>query len=269
MIPVCYCGNAGIFNGVLLSLLSLLNRTNEDIDVYLLTMDLTDVNEKFSPFNDEQINLLQSVLKSKNNGGKVTKLDVGNYYREYFLGTTNEKTGYTPYSMIRLFLDFLPVPDKLIYLDADLMFTGDIKQLYDEEIEGYEFGAVKDFMGTFWINKNYCNSGVLLLNMPEIKQTRLFEKCRSKVAKTKMFMPDQSALNFLVNNKKILPRKYNEQRSITQDTVIKHFCKGIKWLPFFHIYNIKQWQRDKVINKLGITCFNGEYEEFDRITGRK
>ena len=63
----------------------------------------------------------------------------------------------------------------------------------------------------------------------------------------------------------ILDRKFNEQRTPVADTVVKHFNKGIKWIPFFHIYNIKQWQIDKVHKKLKIFCFDDIYEEYNKI----
>ena len=264
MINVCYCVNSGVFNGLLLSILSMLNRTKERVNVIVLTMDLTFLNPNFLPLSTSQTNLLKRVISQKN-GGSLIVFDVSTLYKTHFLGGKNERTGYTPYSMIRLFLDLLPVPEKIAYLDADVMFTGDIKTLFDQDISTVEFGACKDFMGKFWIDKNYCNSGVMLLNLAKIKESKLFEKCRKVVASKKMFMPDQTALNRLATSKKILPNKFNEQRNVKKDTVIKHFCKGIKWLPFFKIYNVKQWQRDKVKTFLKINCFDGDFAEFDKI----
>lgn len=263
MIPVCYCGNRGVFNGILLSVLSMLNRTKEQVEVYLFSMDLSDKNKNFLPFSREQIDTLSTVVER--GGGRIKYVDLTELYKEHFSGTINENTGYTPYSMLRLLFDLVPVPDKVIYLDADVMFTGDIASLYEQDIDGFEYGAVRDFLGKFWINKNYCNSGVMILNMPEIKSNKLFEKCRKMVVKKRMIMPDQTALNRLVKNKKYLPNRFNEQREIKDDTVIKHFCKGIKWFPFFHIYNVKQWDKEGVKNTLKITCFDREYEQFDQI----
>jgi len=86
------------------------------------------------------------------------------------------------------------------------------------------------------------------------------------VNKKKMIMPDQSALN-KHGKKKFLPFRFNEQRKIKEDTVVKHFCKGIVFfLPFgFHIYNIKLWQIDDVHKRLKITYFDDIYEEFAEI----
>ena len=81
-------------------------------------------------------------------------------------------------------------------------------------------------------------------------------------------MPDQSALHRLHECRLILPRRFNEQRKPREDTVVKHFCRGIRWFPFFYIYNYKQWERDKVHKKLKLFCFDDIYEEYDRLMAR-
>ena len=104
------------------------------------------------------------------------------------------------------------------------------------------------------------------MNLKQMRQDNLLEKCRNMVNKTRMLMPDQTALN-KYGKKKYLPFKFNEQRKIKADTVIKHFCKGIVFfLPFgFHIYNIKQWQRNKVHESLKIFMFDDIYAEVDKL----
>ena len=234
MISVSYSGNKRIFEGLLLAVMSLAKTTDEELNVYVLTMDLRDENPNFQPFSDEQIAIL-------------------------------DKNGYTPYATLRLLLDLVPnMPDEMIYMDIDTMCVSDIKQLADVDISEYDFAATKDYMGRFWIHRNYCNSGVMKMNLKRIKEDKLFEKCRAKVNKTKMIMPDQTALN-KYGKKKFLPFKFNEQRKIKSDTVVKHFCKGIVFfLPFgFHIYNIKQWNREKVHKSLKIFCFDDLYERVD------
>lgn len=266
MIPICYSGNDRIYEGVVLSALSVANCTAEPICVYLLTADLTALDEKFKPFTEAQRLTLEEILRRKNPLNEVKILDAGDYYKEYFWGGKNEKSGYTPYAQLRLFLDRYPLPEKVIYLDVDVMCLRDAGELYDIDLTGYEFAAARDVVGRIFIRPNYCNLGVLLLNLERIRQTGLFEKCIGKVRNRKMFMPDQSALNFKCQRKLILPRKFNEQREICEDTVFKHFCKGFKWyFPFFKLYNYKQWDRKNVHEKLHIYAFDGVYEEYDAL----
>ena len=114
-----------------------------------------------------------------------------------------------------------------------------------------------DYYGKwFFKNKkikfNYINSGVLLLNLEKIRQTKLFKRAREMCKEKKMFMPDQSSLNKLSVNKKIEQRKYNEQRRLKKDTVFQHFTTSFRLLPFFHKVTIKPWNIDKVHKKLKI-----------------
>ncbi len=269
MIPVCFCGNGNetYFGGLLLNIMSMTKYTSEELDIYVLTMDLHEDNPNFIPFTDKHISFLNEVVKKKNKNSKVTKIDMTELYMKHLHEGKNNNTGYTPYTLLRLLMDFIPnVPDKIIYLDIDTMCCSDIKQLYEIDVEDYDFAACKDYMGRFWIRPSYCNAGVLLLNMKKIKENGLFEKCRKMVFNKKMIMADQTALN-KYGKKKYIPFKFNEQRKIKSDTVVKHFCKGIVFfLPFgFHIYNIKQWQRDKVHKSLKITMFDDLYEEFDKM----
>lgn len=266
MIPVCFCGNRKIFNGLAMSVLSLAANCSESLHVYVLSMNLCEVNPDFVCFTERQIEILNRVLKEYNPESRAELLDVTQLYKKYLLNGKNQNSGYTPYTLLRLLLDEMPdMPDKLVYLDVDTVCTGDVKQLYDTDISAYEFAAALDYMGKFWISRDYCNAGVMLINLANVKKTRLFAACREEVVNRKMIMPDQTALNRLANAKLILPRRFNEQRERCEDTVVKHFCKGIRYLPFFHIYNVKQWQRDKVRKVLKIKWMEELYSECDRL----
>ncbi len=267
MIPICFSGNKKIFEGLLMSVMSLAKFTNEQLCIYVLTMDLTEENPNFSPFSDEQIALLDEIVKKKNSKNNVIKLDVTDLYKQHMIDGKNHFNGYTPYTLLRLLLDFVPnMPDKMIYLDIDTMCCSDINQLFEVDVDSFDVGMVKDYMGKFWIRSSYCNAGVLLMNIQNMKKHGIFEKVRVMVNKTKMLMPDQTALNKYAK-KKYLPCRFNEQRKIKKDTVIKHFCKGIVFfLPFgFHIYNIKQWEREKVHKSLKIFMFDDIYDEVDKL----
>ena len=159
------------------------------------------------------------------------------------------------------------IPDKILYLDVDTMCAKDIAPLFDTDIEGYEYAACVDPICKIWIDRHYCNAGVLLLNMPEIRQSKLFERARQLMCERRYAMPDQTALHKLGRRRIYLPRKYNEQsRRLREDTVIKHFCQGIKFYLILPLpLNIKQWQRERVHKKLKIFIFDDIYAEYDRL----
>lgn len=265
-ISVCYSGNRRVFPGLLLSVLSLVRHTDRPLHVFVLSMDLRGEDLAFLPFSQAQQDLLGRVVREKNADSRVFFLDMTERYRAALAHGKNKRNFYTPYAQLRLFLGELEgIPDKILYLDIDTMCLSDIGQLYDTDIAGFEYGAVLDHMGKFWISPTYCNSGVLLLNLPRLRETKLLQRCRDYIERHRLVMPDQTALHRLHEARRILPRRFNEQRAPRADTVVKHFCRGIRWVPFFHIYNYKQWEREKVHEKLRLHCFDDIYEEYDRL----
>lgn len=166
-------------------------------------------------------------------------------------------TRFTPYAMLRLFADQLPdLPDRLLYLDGDVVCHQDPSEFYQQDISNVEFVGVLDYYGRWFFHHSlthldYVNSGVLLLNMRKIKQTKLFEQTR-KLCVRWMFMPDQSALNKLAKNKRIVSRRYNEQHQFHEDTVFQHFTTSFKFFPMFKLQTIKPWEVQEVHDVLGI-----------------
>lgn len=263
---IYYSGNKNAFKCILLSIMSMVKHTGEQLEVGVLSMDLHEVKENYIMPDSKEIAILDRVVKEKNPQSSVRLIDMTALYKQYLISGKNERCAYTPYTLLRLLLGKVDKSDdKVIYIDTDTMLLGDIKQMYDINLEGYEFGAVLDYTGHKFISKTYCNAGVLLLNLGEIKRTKLFDKAMKYVLTHKMFMPDQTALHRNVERKLIIDGKFNEQRSLKPDTVIKHFCKGIKFFPIFHIFNIKQTEIDKVHNKLKIYAFDDIYEDYNKL----
>lgn len=268
MVNVCYCGNRKVFPMLLLSLLSIAEHTKEPIAAYVLTMDCTEINPDFLPLTEGQREILQSALRERNPESGVTLIRADEEYNEELRGGKNENNYYTPYAMLRLLVTRFEMPARVLYLDVDVMCCGDITQLTSIDIGGYEFAAVRDHMGRHFFGRDYFNSGVMYWNLEKIKETGLFERACEMVVKRKMMFTDQGALNRCARAKLLLPRKFNEQRNIRQDTVLKHFCRGIKWFPFFRVYNIKQTERDKVHKELKINEFDDIYRQFDELAER-
>ncbi len=264
-IKVCYCGNEKVFPQILLSVISLAKYSGAPINVYLVTADFTRINKKFIAVDKEKEKILTQALRKGNPQSQATVIDATKTYEEYLGGSKNEKSKYTPYSFLRLILPKLGIADKIIYLDADTMCCSDIQEFWDIDISDYEFAAVRDHMGQHFFGKDYVNSGVLYLNFNKINETCLFDKGIEKVKEKWLCFPDQTVLNKYGKHILRLPRKFNEQRSATENqTVVKHFCQGIKWVPF-HVYNIKQSERQAVREKLEIDFFEDIYDAYDEL----
>lgn len=230
-------------------------------------MDLTRVDEKYKAISDEQVEFLNKVVKRKNKENKVTKVDVTDIYEKEFGKCKNENAYCTPYTLLRLFADMIPnMPDKLLYLDMDMMIADDLSDLYNKDIEGIEFLAVKEKYGCWLIWPDYFNAGMLLFNMKIIKETKLLEKARELIRTKKMLFADQDAIYRSKTKMKFLPRRYNEQSKFNRkDTLVCHFCKRLLLWPWFKIVNVKQWHIDDVHKYYKCHRFDKELDEYIKL----
>ena len=264
MINVLVGGNYKVYDGILLTIMSMVKHCNEPLNINILTADLTEHNPEYRPIQEKDIETLNKIVKEKNSKSKVSAIMLGKEFNDWAMCSENKLNQYTPFAFLRLFADKIDLPEKVIYLDSDIMFNGNIKELFDIDITNYELGVVKDRYGRWFINPKYFNSGVLLMNMTNIKESNLLDKVRNICFSKKMMFPDQSALNKCCKRKLYLPRKFNEQGNPRKDTIIQHFSKRIVFIPF-HTINIKQYHIDQVHNKYKIFIYDDIYEEYKKI----
>lgn len=206
-------------------------------------MDLRDLKENYIPISDRQVKFLDNLLKEYNPQNEVTKIDVTSIYNTEFRGSPNEQCYCSPYTLLRLFADLIPeMPEKFLYLDADILFNRDIDLLYNIDVSNVEYAAANDHYGKYLIHPRYINAGVLLFNMEKCRETGIFKKARELIKTKKLVFADQSALIRSTTKKKLLPQRFNDQKFLHSWTVIRHFSQRLFYLPYPHVANIKQWQ---------------------------
>ena len=264
MISLLYCGNEGVFDGVLTSLLSILKRSEPDTyKVYIFTMSLTRIKDTYTPISDRLIAFLNKVVKSYNEENEVIKVDVTEHYERDFHECPNEGAYCSPYTLIRLFADLVDIiPDKVLYLDTDIMFNRDVHLLWDIDVTDYEYAAARDHYGKYLCYPNFVNAGVLLFNMKKCRETGLFAKSRAWIQKKKLTFADQSAIAKSTTKKKMLPQRYNDQKFLHKWTIVRHFSKRLFYFPYPHTDNIKQYHVDKVHKIFKYRVFDDIYEEY-------
>ena len=261
MVNILYCGNKGVFDGMLTSTLSILKRSrlDEPIHVFVFTMDVSYLRADYLPITESEISFFRNVIKEYNKDNEVTLVDVSGFYREEFDGCPNEDAYCSPYTLVRLFADRIDfMPDKLLYLDADIMFNRDVHLLYDTDVSEVEYAAARDHYGKYLVHPNYVNAGVLLFNMSLVRKTGLLTKARELIKKKKLPFADQSAIIRSTTKRKMLPQRFNDQKFLHKHTVVRHFSKRLFWLPYPHTDNVKQWQVSRVHKIFG-------YYQFDDI----
>lgn len=145
--------------------------------------------------------------------------------------------------------------DKAIYIDSDVVLNSDISELYDIDLENNYIGACRDksiigirefenyFTKGVGIDyRDYINSGVLLLNMKELRNKKLSDKFLYLLNKYHFenVDPDQAYINFLCNGKiKYLDNAWDAMPNLEKNKIENP--KLIHYNLFF-----KPWHYDNI-----------------------
>lgn len=264
---VLYCGDSNIERGLIISVMSLLKNISDELHVWVLTMGMDFGDKHIASVKNDVISALGEYMKGYNRSDSITLIDTTELFRKE-IPAINMDTRFTPCCMLRLFSDEVPeIPDKVMYLDTDVVCRSDPSGFYNQDMTGYEIAGVLDYYGGWFFRKNpfrrdYLNSGVLLMNMDMIRKTGLFGKCRNRCCEKQMFMPDQSAINKLSVSKKICPRKYNEQRKLKKDTVMQHFTTSFRFFPYIRTITVKPWDIERLHEVLKLHEYDDLLSEY-------
>ena len=255
---ILFCGDRNVQDGLLIAVLSLLENTQEHLDIYVLTLDMSMNGRIYSPIEQTFVDYLNETVSAQYDDRLYTKLiDTTDLFKDE-TPDANLSTRFTPCCMLRLFADNIDeIPDRILYLDTDVICRRDFGDFYYQNMDGVEIAGVLDYYGSWFFRKNifkrdYLNSGVLLMNMCELRKTGLLSSCRHMCTTKQMFMPDQSALNKLSVSKRICERKYNDQRRLHSDTVFQHFTTHFRFFPYVRTETVKPWQTEEVTTILHI-----------------
>lgn len=264
---ILYCGDANIADGLMISVLSLMKHTQEPLRIYVLTMEYHHEGKSVRPLPQCIIHSIDERLKADNPESGIELVDCSELFAAQ-PPLVNLQTRFTPCCMLRLYADLVPaLPDRLLYLDNDVICRKEFEEFYHQNMDATELAGVLDHYGKWFFRRNllrmdYLNSGVLLLNLQRIRETGLFEKCRRRCAKKKMFMPDQSAINKLAVSKRSLPRRLNEQRRLREDTVFQHFTTSFRFFPYIRTVSVKPWQTERMHEILKLHEYDALLAEF-------
>ena len=163
---------------------------------------------------------------------------------------------YTKTTYYRLFIpNMFPNLDKALYLDSDIIVTGDISELYNTELEDNLVGAVPDMavqntpvfieyvenaLGVK--SEKYFNAGILLMNLKKMREWDFEGKFIDLLCKYSFRVAqDQDYLNVLTSGKiKYVDNSWNVQ------PVPNNICKFNK-INLIH-YNMlwKPWMFDGI-----------------------
>ncbi|MBR3139089.1 glycosyltransferase family 8 protein [Candidatus Saccharibacteria bacterium] len=267
---ILYCGDKGIAQGLLVSVLSLLKHNKGVLHFYILTINYEDT----VAFTEKSAKFLDSLVKKTNAKSFVKLIDATDVFVKN-LPKKNMGSYFTPCAMLRLYADKVSEIAKLeraLYLDYDVVCRRDLAEFYNMDLTDIEAAGVLDIYGRRWYHyhglfvQDYMNSGVMLFNMSECLKSHMFERAAALCAKRWMMLADQAALNKMITKRKLVDRKYNEQEERPrEDTVLHHFSNNFKFWPYFHVQKVKPHEIDKIHDVLKITEYDDILNEFNKL----
>lgn len=203
---------------------SILLHSNEKYDFFIVTAD--DI--------DKEVGELTKILREEYDNFSVCVKSIDFEYLEEarIYNMHLSKAAYFRLFISNVLLEYA----KCIYLDCDLIVHGNLKELYEIELEDCYLAGVKDchiiadtprerehqrILG-IPSREKYINSGVMIMNLSKMRQDKI-ELCFMEQLKRENWYEDQDVLNVCCYPYiKILPLKYN----------LFHFYLGnnMKWL---------------------------------------
>ena len=226
MINIVYSANYKYFKQIIISAVSIANHSSEPVCFNILTIDASYIKPHFIPITEGQRKYLEDIVKTKNKDNIVRLYNIQDIYKKANFKPSVENTPFTPYALLRLFIDQIEgLDNKVIYLDTDTISNSDIKELYDIDNTNYELVCVRDvFIWGLKNHRRYFNSGMMLINIDKIKKSGLFAKIRNDLNIKKSIFIDQDALNYNVKELLLIDRKFNRIHGNYKNAVIHHMC---------------------------------------------
>lgn len=207
MIPVVFSTDHNFIMPTYVAISSMLANSSRRCKIYLLIAeDVTD--------NDKDV---LSKLITKYNS-TIEFISVGNVFDDTFI-----IRGITKATYFRLLIPWIiPSEDKVIYLDGDIVVTGDIAELYEYPLDdtnliygvrtpGYSTNrGLKKRISRNGLNfLHYINAGILLFNCRRLREENYKPIFMSHIGKQYYFQ-DQDILNITCKGRiGFLPLKFN------------------------------------------------------------
>lgn len=190
---------------------------NKDVDFYILNNDIA----------PEWFKLLGKKMEVVNSTIKNIYID-----KEIFEGyKTGPHINYATY--FRFFAPEVVDADRILYIDSDLIVTGDLSPLFEIDFQGYSIGAVDDYYAYEERTSGF-NAGVLLMNVAKWKEYSIVNNLLELAAEKHsiVHLADQSILNiYFENNWLELDKTYNYMVGVDISNLIQKYERLEDSLP--------------------------------------
>ena len=148
--------------------------------------------------------------------------------------SVNADTVFSYMSLLRVQLADIVSEDKVIYLDVDTVVCDDISPMWEVDMTGKWWGAVKEKQTWYRpFGNDYYNNGVSIYNLKQMREDGIVPYLTKEMMVKVHPFPDQDVMNmYCVPDKVVpLPMRYNESAccGMTINPAIVHFAGIPNW----------------------------------------
>ena len=146
----------------------------------------------------------------------------------------NAGTHYSYMTLLRVQLANIVPEDKVVYLDVDTVVCDDISPLWEVDMTGKWWGAVKESQTWYRpFDNDYYNNGVSIYNLKQMREDGIVPTFVKEIENVRYPFPDQDVMNkYCVPDKVVsLPVRYNESNccGMTDNPAIVHYAGSNSW----------------------------------------
>lgn len=252
VLNIAFCIDNNYVNHLIVTIFSLLkNNKNEKINIHIISSDIT-----------AESKLAIDVLKELGNAVEISYYSIEAARTSGLSITMNYISSATYYRL--LLAEIIPdTVDALLYLDADILVHGELRDIFKTQIDDVYAAAVPDiylddddlYKEKIQLqSRTYINAGVLLLNLKKIRQEDITEKLISNAKIESHQYQDQDAINVTFGDKiAVIDRAYNYQikdkqyNKLPDDSMVILHYSG----------SMKPWNRDRLYDQ-----FSAIYDDY-------
>ena len=277
-IPIFFSFDNNYVEPAAVAFYSLLDKAKTDVffEMYVLYSDIT----------QEKQQLLIDIVNKKGNA-KITFINTTNIFKNMWEnGSFNcnyASSVFTSETITRCFAArFFPQYEKIIYSDVDIIFTDDISDLYDVDIQDKYIAGVKNPFTRYsehelshlkpehykMLHDKYIAGGIWVMNLKKIREGNLEEKMLNIVKDTSIEkrFPDQDIVNIACEgNVGFIPLNYIsypymidllEKPEFESDYTREELYDSIINPKIIHFAASKPWNNNPKYSNLWWTYFN-------------
>lgn len=233
-IPIVFSTDHNFVMPTCVTIHSLLTTADQDTHFDIIVLINPDVTQ-----GDKEI--LEKQVRLDSDGTKIRFIEIGDSFKNSF---EIRDVSIATYS--RLLIPWLlPEYDKVIYSDVDIIFKGDISEVYEIDMTGklvagyggeaWKRGLIKKYLLKIGADpESYINAGFIVINS-KLQREKDLEKKYLSLSKKKFLYQDQDIINLVCRGHvRLIPEIYN-----TKPKEVYNYSHGE--VKVIHYTGLKPW----------------------------